>query len=185
MNASAPVLVFQYGSNLSPDRLNGPDRLDGRARAVGPVVTTGRYELDFTVWSETNRCAAADLIPGRGRPIWGVLYEIPVEGVFRDRCPPGQICLDAIESEGTNYLRTAIEVCGPDGTPLAPSVLTYLGRRRQTGIRTAEHYVRHILDGLRAHEIPRDYLTYVRRRIAENLGVSPSAVWRGHARDSP
>ena len=56
------ALVFQYGSNLSSQRLNGNERLRGGARIVGTARTTASYRLDFTVWSPHNQCAAADLV---------------------------------------------------------------------------------------------------------------------------
>jgi hypothetical protein len=71
------ALVFQYGSNARSERLNANDRLCGDARPVGIAHTQDYYELDFTVWSKKNKCAAADIVPGSGRKIWGVLYEIP------------------------------------------------------------------------------------------------------------
>ncbi|MFW6200947.1 MAG: gamma-glutamylcyclotransferase family protein [Gemmatimonadota bacterium] len=166
-------LVFQYGSNLSTARINAATRLCGRARVIGPAFTAAPYELAFTVWSESNGCAAADLLPGRGRAIWGVLYEIPEPAVFRSRCPPDRTCLDMVENEGRSYVRTRVQVCdGIGGDPLAEPVLTYLGNRRRRGIRTSTAYVRHILAGLREHRVPEEYVAYVRGRIEENLGAT-------------
>ena len=78
-------LVFQYGSNTSRRRLNGPERLRGAARVLGLVRTKERFVLSFDVWSETNNCAAANLRrDGRGRVVWGVLYDIPEEFLARE-----------------------------------------------------------------------------------------------------
>lgn len=52
------ALVFQYGSNTSPDRLNTDDRLCGDAQSLGAVITEDDFELDFTIWSNGNECAA-------------------------------------------------------------------------------------------------------------------------------
>lgn len=179
-------LVFQYGSNVSAARLNSPLRLNGKARAVGPASTAEPHELDFTIWSADNGCAAADLFPGAGRTIWGALYDIPEEAIYRDKCPPTQNCLDAIEHEGENYVRTRIAVRDAEGKPLDEPVITYLGNRRSRGIRTSPGYVRHILTGLSAYAIPNAYLEYVYDRIAMNLGITVvSPGRRGWRRPPP
>ena len=84
------ALVFQYGSNVSRGRLNAASRLKGRARFLCAVQTQEDYELSFTVWSEGNGCAAADLVPRGSRKIWGALYDIPDEYVYRKQCPDGE-----------------------------------------------------------------------------------------------
>jgi hypothetical protein len=75
-------LLFQYGSNMSSYT---NQRLQGKAVPVGLAITCEQYELDFTHFStdHRNQCATADLIPGGGRHIHGVLYEIPVAWIFR------------------------------------------------------------------------------------------------------
>ena len=72
------ALVFQYGSNMSVVRLNSDGRLAGDAKAVCVATTVEPFELVFSVWSKSNSCAAADLLPSSaGRNVYGVLYEIP------------------------------------------------------------------------------------------------------------
>ena len=161
-------LVFQYGSNTSVERLNCPKRLDGAAKAVGVAFTKDDYEFDFTVYSGTNDCAAADLVPGRGRKIWGVIYDIPEERIYREKCPKNINCLDRIEGEGINYERKPIKVCWADGVKVEEPVLTYLVRKRSFDIQTNEEYVKHILKGLASHPIPNEYIEYVQSRILVN-----------------
>jgi len=43
--------------------------MKGDAKPVGIAYTKDDYELDFTVWSNGNQCAAADIVPGSGRKI--------------------------------------------------------------------------------------------------------------------
>ncbi len=72
------ALIFQYGSNLSVSRLNHADRLNGDAELVAVAQTVEHFELRFSVWSVTNNCAAADIVPNSsGRSIYGVLYSVP------------------------------------------------------------------------------------------------------------
>jgi hypothetical protein len=122
------ALVFQYGSNTSSTRLNSDDRLRGDAKDLGLVRTQAMFELDFDVWSTTNKCAAADMRQGNGRVIWGILYEIP--DYLIDRATSGaRRSLDAIE--GPSYERRPIRVQTLDGTLVresSPTRSVNLGR---------------------------------------------------------
>ena len=162
------ALVFQYGSNMSVARLNGEDRLAGDAKVVGVATTVERFELVFSVWSKSNNCAAADLFPSSaGRNIYGVLYDVPDFLLSREAAKEkNRKSLDAIEGEGTNYVRAMIDVVSNDGATLR--ALTYVVKNRQTQLKTSAAYVSHILAGLREHNIPAEYCQYVRSKIIEN-----------------
>jgi hypothetical protein len=69
-------LVFQYGSNCTAARLNGPKRLNGHAEDRGRAQTVEDFDIAFDVYSQTNSCAASDLVPTPGRKAWGVLFLI-------------------------------------------------------------------------------------------------------------
>ena len=167
------ALVFQFGSNVRYDRLNSPQRLDGDARLVDVVRTREPFELDFTVWSEANQCAAADIVPGRERSVWGVLYEVP-DYLIRRETAGGRRSFDAIENEGVEYERRSIVVVSADGAPVETEAMTYMVRDKRDDLRTGLEYVTHILTGLREREVPADYLDYVRGRIvANNPALAP------------
>ncbi|MGA2659557.1 MAG: gamma-glutamylcyclotransferase family protein [Verrucomicrobiota bacterium] len=168
------ALVFQYGSNMSAARLNAGNRLNGAAHPVGVAVTENDYEFTFDICSKTNDCAAADIVEGGGRRIWGVLYEILDRLIRRDTSAPDK-SLDAIEGEGTNYQRVEIHLRWPDGRCVAGCVLTYVGLARRQGIQTSAAYARHIVAGLAEHPaVPQDYVSYVRARIlANNPALAP------------
>ena len=161
------ALVFQYGSNMFMERLNSSDRLRGDAHPVGIAHTEDNYELEFDIWSEGNNCAAADIVPNTGRKIWGVLYEIPDRLIRRKTAKPRK-SLDEIEGEGTNYSREPITLRYSDGTTVRDPVLTYIGKNRQKGIKTTIEYVKHIFDGLLEHNIPDEYVEYVKARVIAN-----------------
>ena len=162
------ALVFQYGSNMSTARLNSSERLQGDARPIGIAYTDENYDLLFDIWSTSNSCAAADIVNGDKR-IWGVVYEIPQWLVSReDSQLRKRKSLDAIEGEGTNYDRVSIRLRRPDGSVISEAVETYIGRKRQPGITTALHYVRHILEGLTEHKIPTEYMGYVKAQVLAN-----------------
>ncbi len=169
------ALVFQYGSNTSSSRLNSEERLRGDAREVGLVCTEVPFELDFDVWSTGNACAAADIRAGRGRPIWGVLYEVP-DHLIRRETSGERKSLDAIE--GDLYRRSAIRVRRPDGTPVEGEIITYTVRNPEAGLRTSIEYASHIISGLRAHAAPDEYLAYVKERVIANNPALTADVGR-------
>lgn len=162
------ALVFQYGSNMSVARLNSDDRLAGDARAVCVATTVEPFELGFSVWSKSNNCAAADLLPSStGRTVYGVLYEIPDFLLSRDTAKEkGRKSLDAIGSEGINYVRAMIDVVTKDGATV--HAMTYVVKNRKANLKTSAAYVSHILAGLRENNMPTDYCQYVLSKIIEN-----------------
>jgi len=161
------TLVFQYGSNADSERLNSNDRLRGDAQQRGIAYTEDDFELDFTVQSKSNQCAAADIVSGSGRKIWGVLYEIP-DHLIRRETSGDRKSLDAIEGEGVNYRKVPISLRRADGTSLEQEVITYVAIKRQSGIQTSLEYASHIVLGLREHNVPEDYIEYVKGRIIAN-----------------
>lgn len=159
------ALLFQYGSNTSIARLNSEARLAGAAQRLGIAHTETEYEFDFTVWSEENGCAAADLVPGGGRRIWGVLYDVP-DPLIRRETAGGRRSMDAIECEGKHYRRTTIPLRDPAGETL--EAITYLVLDPVWGLPTSTDYVNHVLRGLHENRVPADYLAYVESRIVAN-----------------
>ena len=160
-------LVFQFGSNTSVQRLNSAARLNGAAKVIGPAHTKKKYELDFTVWSRSNDCAAADIVPEGTTLIWGVLYEISEELIYRHLSGERK-SLDEIEGEGGNYERTEIEVISNTEYNKPISVLTYVVRERKKELKTSVAYASEMLNGLTSNNIPNCYLQYAYKRILLN-----------------
>jgi hypothetical protein len=157
------VSVFQYGSNTLTERVNAPDRLGGAASIVGLARTYRSYDLSFTHFSKRSDCAAADLVDGN-RLIYGVLYEIPDYRVYKRLQRGGLKTLDQIEH---GYRSEPIQVqLVPDGHPR--SAITYRVVNRRPNLKTAPHYVQYIVEGLRSHGAPPEYIAYVKRRAEEN-----------------
>jgi len=154
------MLVFQYGSNTSAERLNSPERLAGAAVAVGLAQTVLKYRIAFTYRSKANDCGVADLIPDdvTGRHVLGVAYFIPEERIFRGHGVHSKT-LDQIEGEGTAYRRIEIEVLLPDGA--RTRALTYVVLTPEINHPTSVQYVEYIITGLRRHDAPREYLEYI------------------------
>jgi hypothetical protein len=60
--ASLNILLFQYGSNMEPDRLNSPDRLGGAARVLG-VASLAGWGIRFDLYSKSYHCGVTDIVP--------------------------------------------------------------------------------------------------------------------------
>ena len=156
-----PIYVFQYGSNCSAERLNSPKRLAGSARDLGLATTVEPHTLSFDVWSRTNDCAAADLIPVQqdGDVAYGVLYEVPEDRV-RGAAPGGHRTLTQIE--GPRYREQAIRVRKAEGGVVDAVTFTVVETHKRSDIATNADYVRWIVDGLRAHGAPSHYIETVK-----------------------
>jgi hypothetical protein len=86
------------------------------------------------------------------------LYEIPA-GLIQGRRSDGRKTLAQIE--GNRYEERPIRVRKADGEEL--DVMTFLVRpeEQRHGLWTSFDYVRHIVNGLRAHDVPEDYVQRV------------------------
>jgi cation transport regulator ChaC len=143
-------LIFQYGSNCDASRLSSDARLGGDAEDLGRAETLGEYDIGFHVWSRSNGCAAADLITTPGCRAWGVLYKVSDKGYEKLK-----------QTEGSRYEPTAIRVRKHTGEVV--EAITFLVRRdeRRAGLWTSFEYVRHIVNGLREHGVPEDWVAHV------------------------
>ncbi len=162
-------LVFQFGSNASEERLNGKKRLNGAAQKKGIAKTVENFDLDFTLWSQGNNCAAADLLENGSRQIWGVLYEIPLERIFTDLNKTRNKTLQGIE--GGNYRWVEVELVSADEGEILGKAVTFVGRpekRDLEGIKTNNEYVDHILKGLKKADVPKKYIDYVKAQVKNN-----------------
>lgn len=157
-------LIFQYGSNATLSRLIGPRRLSGHVEDRGRACTIEEYDIAFDVWSQTNACAASDLIPTPGRHAWGVLYEIP-EDFIRGRRKDGQKTL--AEIEGKRYEEKTIRVRTADGRELDAITFLVKEKERRPNQATSAAYVSWIVYGLRDHGVPEDYIAHVQEAAVE------------------
>jgi cation transport regulator ChaC len=161
------ALVFQYGSNCSDREMNSDNRLRGDATFVGIAQTVDDFELAFDVQSSGRGCAASDIVRRDGGKVWGVLYEVPDYLISRDTAKArGRKSFDAIEGEGSNYKRETINVRVQDGTTVP--VMTYVVKDPLPGLKTNIEYVGHIVAGLRARNVPDEYVAKVKALAAAN-----------------
>ena len=139
----------------------------GSAQDLGRAETTRKYSITFDVWSQGNGCAASNLVAKRSASghAWRVLFEVSLAGMQRLR-----------EVEGNRYEEKAIRVVNQAGEKL--EARTFLVKRKECrrGLWTGAKYVGHIVRGLRAHNLPEDYVAHViDTAIATNSLVGVSA----------
>lgn len=160
------VLLFQYGSNMSPDRLNSPKRLSGQASPISAARLDG-WGIRFDLYSKTNASAVTNIVPAPGEHVMGVVYEMPKTALAK---------MDEIEGvrpDGRgNYRRVNVQVTAvPDGD--AVTAVTYIGTEagrnrfseqpleRQA---VAPAYFDYLLAGAQQFSFSAQYIDYLRRQ---------------------
>ena len=159
-------LIFQYGSNCDTERLNDPERLDGAAEDLGRAQTVGEYKIEFNKWSKKGKCAAADLVKPRkgGRRIWGVLYKVSRGGFKKLK-----------DVEGPSYRARRIGVVDATGATMTATTFRVRRDKRELGRHTTVDYVRHIVKGLRAHDVEEVDPAYIQHVIDIALRTNEQA----------
>ncbi len=160
------ALVFQYGSNCTPARLNGPNRLQGRAKDLGRAQTVEDFDIAFDVVSKTNGCAASDLIQTPGRKAWGILYELSEESLKELK-----------RVEGARYEEKPLRVIDQKGEQQTATTFVVRERDRREDIATSAAYVSWIIYGLRDHGVPENWINHVLEvAIVTNTRAGANAV---------
>jgi len=164
-------MLFQYGSNMDPDRLNSDKRLKGAAEVVG-VAQLPDWGIRFDLYSEGNQCAVADIVPSAREHVEGILYRVPYGKVIAPRGQRSE--MDKIEGAGlgerSNYKRQKVSVVRNGKKIEARTYVgTVAGRRRflRQSIedrRVSADYFGYILGGARRFNLTRQYIGYLRRR---------------------
>ena len=151
-------IVFQYGSNCTAARLNGPNRLNGRADDRGRAQTVEDFDIAFDVYSQTNACAASDLVAASDRKAWGVLYEVP-DDFIRGKRTDDRKTLAQIE--GPRYVERPIRVIDRDGKACEGVTFVVRDSARRQALATSAAYVSWIIYGLRDHGVPENWISHV------------------------
>jgi gamma-glutamylcyclotransferase (GGCT)/AIG2-like uncharacterized protein YtfP len=185
------ALLFQYGSNMSEQRLAGaihrfssfaPPGTPLELRLLGSACLRG-WSFAFDLYSTVQQCRVADIVEATSADaVWGALYEVDAELVTRS--DNARSVLDRIEGRQTerdpeNYLLTEVEVewRGERATAFA-----YVGRQDARHRCKTEHpdaelcadYVAAVLDGARDIGLASDYVRSLERTIAAHRVGPPS-----------
>lgn len=163
--------VFQYGSNMDAERLNCPERLNGKAHVVGVARLEG-YGIRFDLYSQRNECGVTDILRAANEHVLGVLYEVPIRLVI---APAGKRSkMDEFEGarpDGTgNYQRVRLSVAVGKRTLRAVTYVgTEAGKRRFARStaeeqKVSEEYFGHVRLGAQTFEFPQEYRAYLERQ---------------------
>ncbi|HEV2223487.1 MAG TPA: gamma-glutamylcyclotransferase family protein [Candidatus Acidoferrales bacterium] len=175
------IILFQYGSNMNPDRLNSKERLDGAAEFIGVAKLPG-WGIRFDLYSEGNDCAVTDIVPNKRETVQGALYRVPYRTVIGPRGQRSR--MDEIEGAGlgkrSNYKRQKVSVLSHGKRVEARTYIgTVLGRKRflrrsDDDRRVSEDYFDHLLVGARRFHFSDRYIVYLRKQAFrwELLGAS-------------
>ena len=175
--------LFQYGSNMSPDRLrtkiyefSGEFALPGTSLDLELIGTARlpRWRFVVDLISARQQSLVVNAIPGEeADEVWGVLYKLSKELIIRS--DGERSVLDRIEGHRTerdpeNYEPREVEVHINGKQEIA---ITYAGsdearvrcKPKLSQARVKPDYARAVLDGAKEAELPQEYIS----RIAQAL----------------
>lgn len=165
------VKLFQYGSNMDPDRLNDHERLN-RAAVVRGVARLDGWGVRFDLYSINNRCGVTDIIQSAQEYVLGILYEVPTGLVIAAHQQRSR--MDEIEGarpDGNgNYKRITITV---DFQGSKIDAITYVGTHRgkerfaartQQEQRVSVEYFAHLENGAAKFDFPDNYRKYLKTK---------------------
>jgi gamma-glutamylcyclotransferase (GGCT)/AIG2-like uncharacterized protein YtfP len=176
------LLLFQYGSNMSVERLRAkvgefrryaPPEASLEVELLGAARLPG-WQFVLDLYSAQQQCLVGDIIEGGdGDEVWGALYELDRELVFRS--DGARSLLDRIEGHRTvsdpeNYRPRRISVQLNEELREA---WTYIGHEearqrcnsRRGDARPRRDYINAILDGARSVALPSEYVRVLTRAI--------------------
>jgi gamma-glutamylcyclotransferase len=142
------MYYFGYGSNMAQrvmqqvcpgHHVMGATRLDD-------------YRLGFTRFSVTWQGGVADVVPQKGKYVWGRLYEI------NDMC---RAALDVKESYGVGYTRIMVDVTHHDGTRYTAVTYSVINKSADE-IPATLAYKSAILEGAQECDFPLDYMAHLK-----------------------
>lgn len=143
------MYYFAYGSNMASRIME--QYCTGAQTRVGKALLLD-YRLAFTRHSQMWGAGVADILPGQGYSVWGVLYKI------------NKLCLmslDLKESYGIGYTRIACKVFLEDGTKL-PAIAYTVIRKLPHEVAPSYDYHQTMLEGAEENGLPVEYLEFLR-----------------------
>jgi gamma-glutamylcyclotransferase (GGCT)/AIG2-like uncharacterized protein YtfP len=152
-------LYFAYGSNLSSERMQQPDRAPS-ARVVGTASLSGHVLAWHKRGADGSGKCTVCLTGSRADGVWGVLWQVDADDVTR---------LDAVEGPG--YERVEIEVLTANQKMNA---FTYLARASHVdeALRPADWYRALVVAGAREHGLPATWIRVLEGETAHEVGAA-------------
>ncbi|MEK7702403.1 MAG: gamma-glutamylcyclotransferase family protein [Nitrospirota bacterium] len=140
------MIYFAYGSNMDPAQMQG--RCPG-AKSLGPALLAN-YILTFTRWSRSWNSGTADIIPEKGREVWGILYDMTLENLRR---------LDRFADYPTSYVRQDVFV--KQGKEVLPA-FTYVAVRQGAFAPSKAYLNKMVVGASGSSRIPEKYVAFLK-----------------------
>lgn len=139
------MIYFAYGSNMDSEQMQS--RTPG-TRVIG-IASLPHYTLAFTRWSRSWNSATADILPEKGKQVYGVLYDLTLEDLKR---------MDKFADYPNSYVRHDVMV-ESDGEKLP--ALTYVAVRQGLFL-PSKNYIGKMIQGAESHKIPESYIAVLK-----------------------
>jgi len=135
------MIYFAYGSNMEPSQMQ--TRCPGYT-ILGPACLA-HYTLAFTRWSRSWNSGTADILPEKGKDVWGILYNLTFENLRR---------VDKFADYPTSYVRQDVMV--RQNKEILPA-FTYIAIR-QGIFAPSKAYLNKMILGATESKIPDQYI---------------------------
>lgn len=139
------MIYFAYGSNMDLDQMKM--RCPG-SEVIG-IGELSHYAMAFTRWSRSWKSGTADILPERGKSVYGVLFDLTFEGLKK---------LDKFADYPNSYLRQDVNVLF-EGEVLP--AMTYVARR-QGVFQPSKSYVGKMVHGAEQSQVPVEYIGFLK-----------------------
>jgi gamma-glutamylcyclotransferase (GGCT)/AIG2-like uncharacterized protein YtfP len=141
------IYYFAYGSNMDPDVMR---RLSPHHRFLD-IACLPDHRLEFTRRSAKTGTGVADVVPEKGKSVWGTLYEVD-EGDLE--------AIDRKEGYGWAYTRTPMRVRLVNGESREAWVYEVLVREKREVPPSAD-YVHRLVTAALERGIPDHYVLFL------------------------
>ena len=152
---SAQVIYFAYGSNMDPAQMR--ERCaSSRARGAGFLAG---YRLHFPRWSPRRKHAVASIEAHPEGGVWGVVYDMTLQDWASLHPFEGHIAEGHAEN---GYDLIHVEVLVDTATISARTYIAVPDPSRPDAGLTSVRYLKQLIDGAVAHNLPQDYVAALR-----------------------
>ncbi|VAX28227.1 hypothetical protein MNBD_NITROSPIRAE01-2368 [hydrothermal vent metagenome] len=139
------MIYFAYGSNMDLDQM----KVRCPGSSVIGIVELKHYAMAFTRWSRSWKSGTADILPERGKSVYGVLFDLSFEDLKKS---------DKFADYPNSYIRKDVGVFFEGETLPA---LTYVARR-QGVYKPSKSYMGKMLHGAEQNNLPEEYITFLK-----------------------
>lgn len=139
------MIYFAYGSNMDRDQMQV--RCPG-SRVIG-VGQLPCYTLAFTRWSRSWNSGTADILPEKGKQVYGILYDLSLDDLKR---------MDKFADYPKSYVRQDVVV---DMQGEKVPALTYIAVR-QGVFSPSKAYLVKMIKGAEGYKLPERYVEFLK-----------------------